>query len=68
MSRFQRSNRTRLLAGGTNLIDLMKENVARPSGLIDITRLPLDKVEPTPDGGLKIGATVRNSPRVQSSS
>lgn len=49
------------IAGGTNLIDLMKENVARPSRLIDITRLPLDKVEKTPDGGLRIGALVANS-------
>jgi xanthine dehydrogenase YagS FAD-binding subunit len=49
------------IAGGTNLIDLMKENVARPSRLIDITHLPLDKVESTPDGGLRIGALVPNS-------
>src|SRR5258708_38850390 len=48
-------------AGGTNLIDLMKENVARPSGLIDITHLPLAKIEETPDGGLRIGALVANS-------
>ncbi|HEX6842601.1 MAG TPA: FAD binding domain-containing protein, partial [Stellaceae bacterium] len=49
------------IAGGTNLIDLMKENVTRPSRLIDITHLPLDKVEETPDGGLRIGALVPNS-------
>jgi xanthine dehydrogenase YagS FAD-binding subunit len=51
----------KFIAGGTNLIDLMKENVARPSRLIDITGLPLDKVEETEDGGLRIGALVPNS-------
>ena len=51
----------RFLAGGTTLLDLMKLNVETPARLIDINRLPLAKVEATPDGGLKIGATVRNS-------
>src|SRR3954470_20609192 len=51
----------RFLAGGTTLLDLMKLNVEAPDRLLDINRLPLDKVEPLPDGGLKIGATVRNS-------
>ena len=51
----------RFLAGGTTLLDLMKLNVETPARLLDINRLPLDKVEATPDGGLKIGATVRNS-------
>ena len=51
----------KFIAGGTNLIDLMKENVARPSRLIDITHLPLDKIEETQDGGLRIGALVPNS-------
>ena len=51
----------KFIAGGTNLIDLMKENVARPSRLIDITHLPLNKVEETKDGGLRIGALVPNS-------
>jgi xanthine dehydrogenase YagS FAD-binding subunit len=51
----------RFIAGGTNLIDLMKENVARPSRLIDISRLPLTDVEGTRDGGLRIGALVPNS-------
>ncbi|MFC6023721.1 FAD binding domain-containing protein [Plantactinospora solaniradicis] len=49
------------LGGGTNLVDLMKLGVARPRLLVDVTRLPLDSVEPLPDGGLRIGATVRNS-------
>jgi xanthine dehydrogenase YagS FAD-binding subunit len=51
----------KFIAGGTNLIDLMKENVARPSHLIDITHLPLKKVQETEDGGLRIGALVPNS-------
>ena len=51
----------KFIAGGTNLIDLMKENVARPSQLIDITHLPLGNVEETRDGGLRIGALVLNT-------
>lgn len=51
----------RFIAGGTNLIDLMKENVEQPSRLIDISRLPLNRVEGTPDGGTRIGALVPNS-------
>jgi xanthine dehydrogenase YagS FAD-binding subunit len=60
----------RFIAGGTTLIDLIKLNVEMPARVLDINRLPLDKIESTADGGLKIGATVRNSdlannPRVQ---
>jgi xanthine dehydrogenase YagS FAD-binding subunit len=51
----------KFIAGGTNLIDLMKEDVERPSRLIDISRLPLKGVEETADGGLRIGALVPNS-------
>jgi xanthine dehydrogenase YagS FAD-binding subunit len=51
----------RFLGGGTTLIDLMKLNVETPKRVLDINRLPLDKIEDTSDGGLKIGATVRNS-------
>ena len=51
----------KLVAGGTNLIDLMKMDVERPTKVIDITRLPLKQVEDTSDGGLRIGALVRNS-------
>jgi len=51
----------RFLAGGTTLIDLMKLSVETPARVLDVNRLPLDKIEVTPDGGLKIGATVRNS-------
>lgn len=52
---------SRYIAGGTNLLDLMKENVTRPEQLIDITRLPLKDIEETEDGGLRIGALVSNS-------
>jgi len=51
----------RFVGGGTTLIDLMKLNVETPDRVLDINRLPLDKIEATPDGGLKIGAMVRNS-------
>jgi xanthine dehydrogenase YagS FAD-binding subunit len=51
----------KFIAGGTNLIDLMKDDVERPSRLIDISRLPLKSVEETSDGGLRIGALVPNS-------
>ena len=51
----------KLVAGGTNLLDLMKLQVETPSKLVDINRLPLDKIESTPEGGLRIGALVRNS-------
>jgi xanthine dehydrogenase YagS FAD-binding subunit len=49
------------LAGGTNLVDLMKLGVATPARLIDISRLPCDRIEELSDGGLRVGATVRNS-------
>jgi xanthine dehydrogenase YagS FAD-binding subunit len=51
----------RFVAGGTNLVDLMKLNVEHPQVVIDINRLPLDQIERLPDGGLRIGALVRNS-------
>jgi len=51
----------KFIAGGTNLIDLMKENVERPSRLVDINRLPLRKIENTAGGGLRIGALVPNT-------
>ncbi len=51
----------RFIAGGTTLLDLMKLNVERPSQLIDINRLPLNKIEKLADGRLQIGALVRNS-------
>src|SRR5437870_10392325 len=57
----QQGAEVRFVAGGTTLLDLMKLNVETPAQLLDINRLPLDKIEVTRDGGLKIGATVRNS-------
>jgi len=57
----QQGAQVRFIAGGTTLLDLMKLDVERPSLLVDINRLPLDKVEKLPDGQLKVGALVRNS-------
>ena len=57
----QQGASVRFLAGGTTLVDLMKLNVETPQSIVDINRLPLDQIESLPDGGLKIGATVRNS-------
>ncbi|MFH8610901.1 FAD binding domain-containing protein [Streptomyces sp. NPDC018029] len=51
----------RYLGGGTNLVDLMKTGVERPALLVDIRELPLDGIETTEDGGLRIGATATNS-------
>ncbi|MCA1368411.1 xanthine dehydrogenase family protein subunit M [Bradyrhizobium sp. BRP14] len=61
----------KFISGGTNLLDLMKLEIERPTHLVDISRLPLDRIEETPEGGLRIGAQVRNSdlsaePRVRS--
>jgi xanthine dehydrogenase YagS FAD-binding subunit len=55
------ANGAKFIAGGTTIVDLMKLNVETPSGLVDINLLPLDKVERLPNGGLRIGAMVRNS-------
>jgi xanthine dehydrogenase YagS FAD-binding subunit len=51
----------RFIAGGTNLLDLMKLQVETPSHLVDVNHLGLDRIEPTADGGLRIGALVRNT-------
>ncbi|MFB0493367.1 xanthine dehydrogenase YagS FAD-binding subunit [Methylobacterium sp. OAE515] len=51
----------KFIAGGTNLLDLMKLQIETPATLIDVNRLPLDKVEATQEGGLRVGALVRNS-------
>ncbi|MGI4878840.1 MAG: FAD binding domain-containing protein, partial [Janthinobacterium lividum] len=60
----------RYLAGGTNLVDLMKEYVERPDRVIDINRLPLTAIEDLPGGGLRLGALATNAdtawdPRVE---
>jgi xanthine dehydrogenase YagS FAD-binding subunit len=52
---------SRFVAGGSNLLDLMKLEIETPGHLIDVNGLGLDKIEPTPDGGLRIGALVRNT-------
>ena len=51
----------RFIAGGTNLLDLMKLQIEAPTHLIDVNGLALDKIEATPEGGLRIGALVRNT-------
>ena len=51
----------KFIAGGTNLLDLMKLEIETPAHLIDVNRLELDKIEATPEGGLRIGALVRNT-------
>src|SRR4051794_15877688 len=51
----------KFVAGGTNLLDLMKLRIETPAHLIDVNTLALDKIEPTPEGGLRIGALVRNT-------
>ncbi|MDQ8730054.1 xanthine dehydrogenase family protein subunit M [Bradyrhizobium sp. LHD-71] len=51
----------RFISGGTNLLDLMKLEIEQPKHLVDISRLPLDQIDETPDGGLRVGAQVRNS-------
>lgn len=51
----------RFIAGGTNLLDLMKLQIETPTHLIDVNRLGLDTIEKTPEGGLRIGALVRNT-------
>ena len=56
-----RRHNAKFVAGGTNLLDLMKLQIETPGHLIDVNDLGLDKIEPTPDGGLRIGASVRNT-------
>ena len=51
----------RFIAGGTNLLDLMKLQIETPEHLIDVNRLKLDRIEETADGGLRVGALVRNT-------
>ena len=56
-----RNQHAKFIAGGTNLLDLMKLDIETPMHLIDVNRLALDKIETTPDGGLRIGALLRNT-------
>jgi xanthine dehydrogenase YagS FAD-binding subunit len=55
------SRQAKFLAGGTNLIDLMKGNIEQPSRLVDVNHLALSAIEALPDGGLRLGALARNS-------
>jgi xanthine dehydrogenase YagS FAD-binding subunit len=55
------SGHAKFLAGGTNLVDLMKNGVETPQRIVDINRLPLAKIEPLPNGGVRLGALARNS-------
>src|SRR5262245_62208295 len=57
----QQGAEVRFLGGGTTLVDLMKLNVETPARVLDINRLPLDRIEATSGGGMTIGAMVRNS-------
>src|SRR6187397_2027511 len=56
-----RTQGAKFIAGGTNLLDLMKLEIETPAHLIDVNGLALDKIEATSDGGLRIGALVRNT-------
>ena len=51
----------KFIAGGTNLVDLMKLQIEQPAHLVDVSRLPLARIEETPEGGLKLGAMTTNS-------
>lgn len=57
----RRTPGARFIAGGTNLLDLMKLQIETPGHLIDVNGIGLDRIEPTADGGLRIGALVRNT-------
>jgi xanthine dehydrogenase YagS FAD-binding subunit len=56
-----RSPGAKFIAGGTNLLDLMKLDIERPTHLVDVNRIGLDHIEPTAEGGIRIGASVRNT-------
>jgi len=61
VSAASKNENARYLAGGTNLLDLMKLEIEKPAHIIDISRIGLDQITPTADGGLKIGALVSNT-------
>lgn len=56
-----RSPHAKVIAGGTNLVDLMKQNVEKPTHLVDVSHLKLDAIEKLPNGGLRLGALARNA-------
>jgi len=57
----ERQPGAKFIAGGTNLLDLMKLQIEEPTHLVDVNRIGLDTIEPTGDGGLRVGALVRNT-------
>ena len=61
VSQMAASPAAKFIAGGTNLVDLMKMHVERPTKLIDVSKLPLDKIEETTGGAVRVGALVRNT-------
>jgi xanthine dehydrogenase YagS FAD-binding subunit len=61
VNRLREHPQGKFIAGGTNLLDLMREEIEQPDTLVDIARLPMAAIETLPDGGLRIGAMVRNS-------
>ncbi len=61
MSALGQARKAKVLAGGTNLVDLMKQNVEQPTVLIDVNRVQLTAIEELPDGGLRLGALARNA-------
>src|ERR1700710_54463 len=54
-------NKAKFIAGGTNMLDLMKLNIETPKQVVDISKLPLNKIETLPNGGVRLGALVKNS-------
>ena len=60
-ARAAKTQGAKFVAGGTNLLDLMKLQIETPTHLIDVNELGLDKIEATPEGGLRVGALVRNT-------
>src|SRR5262245_33313683 len=56
-----RTRNARFLGGGTNLVDLLRENIEQPDTLIDVTSLPLNTIDELPDGSVSIGAAARNT-------
>ena len=65
LARLGQFPQARFLGGGTNLVDLMREQIEQPDALVDITGLPLDQIHDLPDGGLHIGAVATNTALAQ---
>lgn len=61
VSLMSQNARAKYLGGGTNLVDLMRENIEQPDALVDVAGLPFDRIEESPDGGISVGAAVKNT-------